>query len=215
MGGSSSKKPFTEWDLVQFSNMTGVPLSTVETIYKDFRTVTGENNKMEKKEFRHLYKQMYQSSQSGNNVAPFLTDHDLDKMSDHVFETYDFDGSGKLTFEEFAEIYLMLTHYGGTTADGIAHRDRFNYLIDQYDTTPEFITRERAEQIFGRLNKYNNWSNWNKTTPANSSQSSNAPTWEHHWNKLDDGTGRVQKSKFIDYVTTSNEYKRHFDPAVV
>jgi hypothetical protein len=23
MGGSSSKKPFTEWDLIQYSNMTG------------------------------------------------------------------------------------------------------------------------------------------------------------------------------------------------
>jgi hypothetical protein len=49
---------------------------------------------MDNKEFRRLYKEMYLSGQNGNNLAPFLTDHELDKMSDHVFETYDFDGSG-------------------------------------------------------------------------------------------------------------------------
>ncbi len=68
----------------------------VEKIYKDFITGTGQNNRMDKKEFRRLYKEMYISSQNGNNIAPFLTDNDLDKMSDHVFETYDFDGSGKI-----------------------------------------------------------------------------------------------------------------------
>jgi hypothetical protein len=78
------------------SLILGVPLPTVEKIYKEFLTVTGNNNKMDKKEFRRLYREMYMSSQSGNNAAPFLTDHDVDKMSDHVFDTYDFDGSGKI-----------------------------------------------------------------------------------------------------------------------
>jgi hypothetical protein len=111
MGGSSSKKPFTEWDLIEFSNMAGelfnnlfylnnyllnlgVPLATVEKIYKDFKAATGVHNRMDKNEFRRLYKEMYMNGQSGNNAAPFITDHDLDKMSDHVFEDYDFDGSG-------------------------------------------------------------------------------------------------------------------------
>jgi len=213
MGGSSSKKRFTEWDLIQFSNMTGVPLTMVEKIYKDFIAATGNHNRMDKKEFRRLYKEMYISGQSGNNVAPFLSDHDLDKMSDHVFETYD-DGSGRLSFEEFAEIYLMLNHYAGTSDDGVTRRDRFNYILDQYETTPGFITREYGEQVFNRLNKYNNWSNWNRTAPLDSSKSSTA-NWEHHWNKLDDGTGRVPKDKFIEYVTNSDDYKRHFNPAVV
>ncbi|CAF3635401.1 unnamed protein product, partial [Rotaria sp. Silwood2] len=84
-------------------------------------------------------------------VAPFITDQDLNKMSDHIFEIYDYDASGKLTFEgkfkilfeinfkknmltEFAEIYLMLNHYAGTSPDGSLRRDRFNYLLDVYDT---------------------------------------------------------------------------------
>lgn len=76
------------------SRNEGVPLPTVQKIYKDFQSVTGNQNRMDKKEFRRLYKEMYLSSQTGTNVAPFLTDHDLEKMSDHVFQTYDIDGSG-------------------------------------------------------------------------------------------------------------------------
>ena len=114
MGSSSSKKSFTEWDLIRFSNITGeystvllifllkrssmylgVPLSIVEKIYKEFIMVTKDENKMEKKEFRRLYKEMYMNSQTGNDVLSFFSEHDLDKMSDHVFETYDSDGTGR------------------------------------------------------------------------------------------------------------------------
>ncbi|UJR34856.1 hypothetical protein I4U23_027635 [Adineta vaga] len=207
MGGNSSKKPFTEWDLIEFSNITGVPLPTVEKIYKDFQNVTGKNNKMDKKEFRQLYKEMYLNVQNGNNIAPFLTDHDLDKISDHVFETYDFDGSGKLSFEEFAEVYLMLNHYGGTNPNGTTKKDKFNYILDQYDDpTPTFITRERGQQLINNLNKYQTLSNWNKSLNTNPTTTA----WEHHWNKLDDGSGRIPKDKFVDYITKTNEYKDHF-----
>ncbi|CAF4779431.1 unnamed protein product, partial [Rotaria sp. Silwood2] len=88
MSGTSSKKTFTEWDLIKYSNMTNIPLITVENIYKDFMKATGNTNRMDKNEFRRLYKEMYMSQQSNNNIAPFLTDHDLNKMSDHVFEIY-------------------------------------------------------------------------------------------------------------------------------
>ncbi|CAF1023357.1 unnamed protein product [Rotaria sordida] len=215
MGGRSSKKTFTEWDLIKYSNMTNIPLPTVENIYKDFITATGNTNKMDKNEFRRLYKQMYMNCQYGNTPAPFLNDHDIEKMSDHVFEIYDYDGSGKLTFEEFAEIYLMLNHYAGTTPDGLTRRDRFNYILDQYDTTPEFITRERGQQIFNYLNRYNNWPNLNMATSNNDSSKPVINNWEYHWNKLDDGTGRVEKDKFLDYITKSNDYKRYFDPKLI
>jgi hypothetical protein len=54
---------------------------------------------------------MYLNAQTENSIAPFITDHDLDKMSDHVFETYDFDGSGKtfkpLFFNSFTFLFLF------------------------------------------------------------------------------------------------------------
>jgi hypothetical protein len=49
----------------------------------------------------------------------------------------------------------MLSHYAGRSSTGGTRRDRFNYILDQYDTTPAFITRESGEQIYNRLNKYN------------------------------------------------------------
>jgi hypothetical protein len=67
----------------------------------------------------------------------------------------------------------MLNHYSNTSADGVTHRDRFNYILDQYNPTPGdktffffklsfflnvftgFITRDQGEQVFNRLNKYN------------------------------------------------------------
>jgi hypothetical protein len=37
---------------------------------------------------------------------------------------------------EFAELYLMLNHYAGTSANGVTRREKFNYILDQYDPTP-------------------------------------------------------------------------------
>ncbi|CAF3908383.1 unnamed protein product, partial [Rotaria sp. Silwood1] len=105
MGGRSSKKTFTEWDLIKYSNMTNIPLITVENIYKDFMKATGNTNKMDKNEFRRLYKQMYISQQSNNTVVSFLTDQDLNKMSDHIFEIYDYDASDA---SKFGYCYLSL-----------------------------------------------------------------------------------------------------------
>ena len=76
-------------------------MPTVEQIYKDFLISTGNKNEMDKKHFRQLYKDMFLKSSSNRNSLAFLSDEDLNKMSDHVFQTYDFDGTGKLTFEGF------------------------------------------------------------------------------------------------------------------
>jgi hypothetical protein len=57
-------------------------------------------------------------------------------------------------------------------------------------------------------------------------------TWEQHWSKLDDGSGRyvfiqlysqkiifisfsVPQEKFVEYVTTSDDYKKHLNRPLV
>jgi len=50
---------------------------------------------------------MYLNAQTENKIAPFITDHDLDKMSDHVFETYDFDGSGNNIHNYFISFFYF------------------------------------------------------------------------------------------------------------
>ncbi|CAF1051843.1 unnamed protein product [Rotaria sordida] len=160
---------------------------------------------------------MYVNSEPSSlpsGLPPLYTEHELNKMSDHVFETYDYEETGKLTFEEFAEAYLMLTHYPSISINGVTFRDRFNYILDQDNSTPGFITREHGERVFNRLNRYNNWVNSKATTSTDSSKPM-ATNWESHWNKLDNGGGLVPKEKFVDYITTSNDYKHHFDPATI
>jgi hypothetical protein len=39
----------------------------------------------------------------------------------------------------------MLNHYAGTSANGVTRRDRFNYLLDQYDFTPGKLILFRIE----------------------------------------------------------------------
>jgi Ca2+-binding EF-hand superfamily protein len=88
----------------------GVPLSMIKKIYKDFVTVTQNDNKIDKTEFRRLYKKMYVNSQASSlpsGLPPFHTEHDLNKMSDHVFETYDFDGTGMI-FIIFHQIVSLI-----------------------------------------------------------------------------------------------------------
>lgn len=86
-------------------------MKTVEDIYKEFMTLTNNKNKMDKKEFRRLYKQMYLNNQHGNNVAPFFSDQDLDKMSDHIFEIYDIEGAGLYLIDLFFLSFIFYFVY--------------------------------------------------------------------------------------------------------
>jgi len=83
---------------ISFS-LTGIPRTTVERLYQEFVATTGKDNRMDKKEFRRLYKELYASGQTGASVPAVISEHDLEKISDRVFKAFDADGSGKLTFE--------------------------------------------------------------------------------------------------------------------
>ncbi|CAF0814276.1 unnamed protein product [Rotaria sordida] len=214
MGKSHSKNTFTQWDLDRFSNITGIPRATVEKLYQEFTASTGKSNQMDKKEFRRLYKQLYQSAQTGPTVPAVLTDHDMDKLSDRVFKAFDAEGSGKLSFEEFVNAYLLLSRNPqGKTA--VTARDRLNYVLDQNNPTPGYISRDQGEQVFNRLNRYYDWddaTNTPLTTTVTTTQTKPVTsTWEQHWSKLDDGSGRVPQEKFVEYVTTSNDFRNHID----
>jgi len=217
MGKLYLKNTFTQWDLDRFSNVTGIPRANVERLYQEFITTTGKDNLMDKKEFRRLYKTLYTSGQTGTSVPAVISEHDLEKISDRVFKAFDADGSGKLTFEEFVNAYLLLNQQQGTST--VAPRERLTYVLDNNNPTPGYVTREQGEQVFNRLNRFYNWEDTTKTTstttiPAGASKPVTS-TWEQHWSKLDDGSGRVPQEKFVEYVTTSDDYKNNFNRALV
>jgi len=215
MGKSHSKQTFSQWDLDRFSNVTGIPRTTVEKLYQEFIATTGKDNRMDKKEFRRLYKALYTSGQTGTSVPAVISEHDLEKISDRVFKAFDADGSGKLTFEEFVNAYLLI-HQNNSAA---TQRDRLNYVLDHTNPTPGYVTRDQGEQVFNRLNRYYDWEDTTKTTSTTTvppgSTKPVTSTWEQHWSKLDDGSGRVPQEKFVEYVTTSDDYKRNLNRPLV
>ena len=84
----------------------------VEKIYKDFVTATGDDNKVDKTEFRRLFRKMYINSSASSlpsALPPFFTNHDLNKMADHVFETYDAEGTGRIVIILHPTIALLVS----------------------------------------------------------------------------------------------------------
>ncbi|CAF1348521.1 unnamed protein product [Rotaria sp. Silwood1] len=85
----------------------------------------------------------------------------------------------------------------------------FHYIFELYDydasgklAFEDYIIRERGQQVFNYLNKYNNLSYLNKMKSDDNSSSILNNNFQDHWNKVDiDGTGRVSKDKFIDYIS--------------
>jgi Ca2+-binding EF-hand superfamily protein len=75
----------------------GIPRATVEKLYTEFVATTGKDNRMDKKEFRRLYKELYTSGRTGTSVPAVISEHDLEKISDRVFKAFDNDNSGKIT----------------------------------------------------------------------------------------------------------------------
>jgi len=173
---------------------------------------------MDKKEFRRLYKELYTSGKTGTSVPAVISEHDLEKMSDRVFKAFDADGSGKLTFEEFVNAYVLLNE-NKTSSMSVAPRDRFNYVLDHNNPTPGYVSREQGEQVFNRLHRFYNWQDKTVTTSTTSTPPGAmkplTTTWEQHWTKLDDGSGRVPQEKFVEYVTSSDDYKRHVNRAIL
>jgi len=219
MGKTHSKETFTQWDLDRFSNVTGIPRATVEKLHQEFLATTGKDNRMDKKEFRRLYKELYTTGHTGTSVPAVISEHDLEKLSDRVFKAFDADGSGKLTFEEFVNAYLLINQNQTKTSTSLVPRDRLNYVLDHNNPTPGYVTRDQGEQVFNRLNRFYNWEDTTKSTsttvtPVGSSKPVTT-TWEQHWSKLDDGSGRVPQEKFVEYVTTSDDYKHHMNRALV
>jgi len=218
MGKTHSKENFSQWDLDRFSNVAGIPRATVEKLYQEYIATSGKDHKMDKKEFRRLYKTLYSSGQTGNAIPAVISEHDLEKMSDRVFKAFDAEGNGKLTFEEFVNAYLLCSQYNMTAKSTTLPRDRLTYVLDHNNPTPGYVSREQGEQVFNRLHRYYNWEDTTKTTSTTSTPpGATKPlttTWEQHWTKLDDGSGRVPQEKFVEYVTTSDDYKRNFNKAL-
>jgi hypothetical protein len=138
-----------------FDKFIGIPRATVEKLYQEYITTSGKDNKLDKKEFRRLYKELYTSGKTGATVPAVISEHDLEKMSDRVFKAFDADGSGKLTFEgkyhhifiekesdifyfvvEFVNAYLLLSQNPSGKGPVTTPHERLAYVLDHNNPTP-------------------------------------------------------------------------------
>ncbi|UJR09842.1 hypothetical protein I4U23_014067 [Adineta vaga] len=210
MGKNHSKQKFSQWDLERFSNVTKIPRDKVDALYQEFITSSGKDNLMDKKEFRRLYKEMYMNrqatsvEQTGPSAPAMWSEHDLNKMADHVFKAFDQGGSGKLTFENFVNAYLLLDNSPGIASTGVSNRDRLNYILDHNNPTPGKVSREHGEDLFNHMNV---------CYTGDSVVEGNDKTWEHHWTQMDDGNGgTVTQEKFVEYFTVSDAFAPKLRP---
>ena len=161
---------------------------------------------------------------------------------------------------EFVNAYVLLSRNQPNKA--ISARDRLGYVLDHNNPTPG-RTRTNSSSlcptpsVLFRLHL--SWPRWTGLEPfesilrvsfdtrdccrdwplflfSNSGEGTTVPqtsTWEQHWTKLDDGTGRyvdihlcsvflhlsrlfsVPQEKFVEYVTTSDDYKTHLDRPLI
>ena len=127
------------------------------------------------------------------------------------------------------EILLFLSTH--VSFQVMYHVNRVNkYSIDSIDTTSKCF---HLFPFNKRLSSFlRSWEDTTKTTsttttPAGSTKPVTT-TWEQHWSRLDDGSGRyvyqkshlliisfvsssVPQEKFVEYVTTSDDYKRNLN----
>jgi neuronal calcium sensor 1 len=87
----------TEFELTTISDQTGIEFSVLRTWYKEFLSEC-PTGKMDKKHFKKFYKML-----RGD------TDLNLSKITEHIFASFDNDGSGYLDFSEFIIAYSITT----------------------------------------------------------------------------------------------------------
>ncbi|CAF0882385.1 unnamed protein product [Adineta ricciae] len=207
MGKNHSKEKFSQWDLDRFSNITKIPRDKVAALYQEFVASSGKDNRMDKKEFRRLYKELYISrqptgTQDGPSAPAMWSDHDLNKMADHVFKAFD-RGSGKLSFEDFVNAYLLLDNSPGIASTGVSPQERFAYILENNYPESSEISREQGEDMFNKLNV---------CYTGDSELSGDGKTWEHHWTQINDGNNTVTQEKFVQYFTLSDAFSPKLRP---
>ncbi|CAF1280089.1 unnamed protein product [Didymodactylos carnosus] len=134
MGNKQSN--FSQWDPNRLSQATGIPPQQILALHQNFIQVAGNDNKMDKKEFRRCYDVLVPGGTHGHKAA------------DRAFKAFDRDNTGYLTFEEFLSAYVMLNQH-------VTPYERASFLIDQYNPNSNgIITPEYGRQVFDRMNDF-------------------------------------------------------------
>lgn len=178
MGNRASRnKQQNQWNTPGFQQTTGLDAGRMQQIQQMFQQAAGSDGLISRGEFDRVYQQL--------NLGSF------DRASiERAFRTLDRDGSGKLSFDEFISVVVMLNNNIGT-------RERMTYLIDsnnpnEYDQT--YITPEYGRTIVQDMNHFYG-------TDAN---------FDDICSGLDVHDGRIPREQFVNYVSQTPTFGQYF-----
>ena len=142
MGARSSRSGIDQWDLNHMQQATGLPYDQIQQIQSQFYQAAGRDGLMDINEFANLYARFPGAAQQPN----------LNQQIQRLFQTFERDRSGRLSFDEFLAAVVMMNH-------NMPRMDRVDYLIRQNNAEGRRhgngrVSSQYGHQVFRRLNDY-------------------------------------------------------------
>ncbi|CAF1482803.1 unnamed protein product [Rotaria sordida] len=181
MGSRTSRPRFVEWDLDRLEKITTLSKQQYLDLYYQYQNdeAWGGQN-MDEKLFFQKYDQMLPGEQTKAE-------------SDRAFYAFDYNKSGKLSFEEFVGVVVILNN-GSTTLD------RITYLIDQYNPTKTNyqIGKDFGKVVFDRLNQYYGINNLDPSS-----------TWSQLVATTGENTDQVSRDQYLAFIAHHPVYSTY------
>ena len=184
MGARTSRPNFSQWDASQLQQATGLSIQEIQQIQNEFLQSAGRDGQLSLNEFANVYARFPGARQQQN----------MNQQITRIFKTFDRDGTGKLSFDEFLSAVVMMNH-------DMPRRERINYLVRQNNANGRQqgdgrISAQYGHQVFRRLNDYYG-------LPAGT---------EHQcWKQVDrQQRGYITHDELMDYIGQQEAYNRRY-----
>ena len=184
MGARQSRGDFNQWDLNGLQQATGLPAQQIQALQQEFFQAAGRDGVLNMQEFANVYSRFPGARNQPN----------LQQQIPRIFQTFDRDRSGSLSFDEFLNAVVMMNH-------DMPRRDRIDYLIRQNNQHGRQqgdgrISAQYGHQVFRRLNDYYGL----------------PPGTEHQcWKQVDrQNRGYVTQQELMDYISQQEGYNRRY-----
>ena len=186
MGARSSRPGHDQWDVNELSQATGLQPQQIQQIYQEFVQAAGNDGQLNMNEFARFYERFPDAQQQDPRY--------LKQQIPRIFRTFDRDGSGALSFDEFLNGVVMMNH-------DMPRRDRIDFLVRQNNAQGRQrgdgrISAQYGHQVFRRLNDYYG-------LPAGT---------EHQcWQQVDQNNrGYVTQEELMNYIAQQDAYNQRY-----
>ncbi|CAF0787252.1 unnamed protein product [Adineta steineri] len=182
MGARQSRNGHDQWDLNQLQQVSGLSPQQIQQLQQEFFQAAGRDGVIDRNEFPNVYARFA----GGQNVSQ--------QQIARVFQTFDRDQSGSLSFDEFLSAAVMMNR-------NVPRQNRLDYVIRQNNHHGRQqgdgrISAQYGHQVFRRLNDYYG-----------------LPQGTEHqcWKQVDQqNRGYVSQNEFMNYISQQDVYNRRY-----